>query len=115
LSEGVVKDLVVEQLKLLRGDVQKLGGGLEDLRRDTNARLDQTNARLDQTNARLEHLEVTLVARLDAVEGVVKDLAEQMVMLVRAVTVTVEHRRETDHAIDDLRRRVEALEAARAG
>jgi septal ring factor EnvC (AmiA/AmiB activator) len=100
VPDAPVQDLVVEQLKLLRGDVQGLRG-------DVNARLDQTNARLDQTNARLDQTN----ARLETVETTLRDLAQQMVMLTRAVHVTLEQRRDTDRAIDDLRARVEALES----
>lgn len=102
MSDAPVPDLVVEQLKLLRGDIR-------DLRTEQSG----TNERLDRTIEHIDHMEAALVARLTAVETTVRDLAEQMVILVRAVRVTLEHRKEVDSAIDDLRRRVTELEAER--
>ncbi len=113
MSDGQAQDLVVEQLKLLRTDLRGLRDDFREeqravrseltgLRSDVSGLRDEqraTNARLDQTNARLE-----------VVEGALRDLAQQMVVLTRAVHVTLEHRRETDSAIEDLRLRVRALE-----
>jgi chromosome segregation ATPase len=62
----------------------------------TNARLDQTNERLDQTNERLDH-----------VEGALRDLAGQQLMLGRYVKNAADRH---DGAIDDLRERVTRLE-----
>ncbi len=113
MGDGQVQDLVVEQLKLLRTDLRGLRddfrseisglrsdvSGLREEQRATNARLDGLQEEQRATNARLEVIEVAL-----------RDLAQQIVMLARAVHATLEHRRETDAAIEDLRQRLRALE-----
>ena len=75
------ESLTVQILREIRDEV-----------RGTNARLDQTNARLDQTNARLDRVEVGLgtlreemLARFEVVETTLRDLAQQLVVLARAV------------------------------
>jgi len=65
---------------------------------ETNARLDQTNARLDQSNE-----------RLGLVEGVLRELAGQQVILGRFVRNLV------DADIGDLRTRLARVEAKLAG
>ena len=103
-----------EQTELLRqiwNEMKALGSGLnrridklsEELRGEigqTNQRLDQTNQRLDQTNQ-----------RLGAVEGVLRDLADQQLVLTRHVRGK---EAEQDEAIADLDTRVGRLKATHA-
>ena len=75
-----VAHLVIEQLKLLRGDVQ----GLKSEQRATNERLDETNQRLDgvirTTNERFERVE----ERLDRV-------VEGQIRMATALTAEIRH------------------------
>lgn len=101
--------LIVEQLKLLRGDVHEV----RDEQQKTNVRLgvveeaihelrdeqQKTNVRLDQTNTRLDVVETTL-----------RDFAQQLVILARGVHTLLQNRRDVEGDIDDLKRRVAALE-----
>ena len=49
----------------------------------------------------------------ESVETTLRDLAQQLVVLARGVHAILQHRRDTDDAIEDLRRRVVLLEAER--
>src|SRR5258706_1829508 len=96
-------NLIVEQLKLLRGDfhelrldVNRVEGAVNQLRVDVDERIDQTNARIDLTNMRLE-----------VVETVVRDSAQQLVVLARVHTL-LQNRRNVEGEIDDLKQRVTA-------
>lgn len=68
--------------------------------REIRDEIRSTNSRLDQTNERLGHVEETLL-----------DLAEQPRFLVRHAKTSMERDRKLADEVDDLRERVEALEA----
>lgn len=90
-------DLTVSILREIRDEIRTTRTELKAEIRGTNDRLDHTNTRLDVTNARLE-----------VVEHTVKDAAGQLVLVTRYLkNVTDRH----DEAIDELRDRVEHLEA----
>lgn len=108
-----------EQTELLRAiwnEMKALGTNLGGRISETNARLDQTNARLEtvvetmdrrfgETNARLDETN----SRLGVVEGALRDLAAQQLMLGRFV------RKLVDNDIGELRDRLARVEAKLAG
>ena len=53
------------------------------------------------------------LARFEAIESTLRDLAEQLVMLARGVKVAIEQRGKTDDRIRKLERRVTTLEKRR--
>lgn len=87
---------------------QNLGGRLDALRTELGARIDQTNARLDQTNARLAGAE----DRLGAIEGVLRDLGAQQVLLGRYVKNVVDRH---EVSLDEFRERLARLEGPAGG
>jgi hypothetical protein len=74
-----VANLVVEQLKLLRGDVQQ-----------TNARLDEANRRLDDGFGRLDERVGRLEERVERVEARLDHLAEGQIRMATAVTAAID-------------------------
>ena len=107
----------MEQTQLLRNiwnEMKQLGDNLGGRIDQTNARLDQTNARLDETNTRLGRVENRLGRvedRLEHIDGSVRDLADQQLILTRVVKNVVDRQ---DEAIEDLRERVSRLESKRS-
>lgn len=103
----------LEQTQLLRNiwnEMKTLGSTL-------GGRIDQTNQRLDQTNQRLDQMRVELKSeiaqtnsRLENVEGSLRDLADQQLILTRVVRNVVDRQ---DEAIGDLRERVARLESSK--
>jgi septal ring factor EnvC (AmiA/AmiB activator) len=75
---------------------------IRDELRGTNKRIDQTNERLDRSNE-----------RLGAVEHAVRDMATQLVFMGRSLGVTRTKNRRHNVRLDDLERRVDALEKQR--
>jgi hypothetical protein len=82
------RDLTVEILKEIRDEMRGMRAAQDGMR-----------AAQDETNARLGIVETTL-----------RDLAEQMMVLGRAVKVSIEHRKGTDRALSGHERRIERLE-----
>lgn len=76
---------------------------LADLQRETNARLDQTNARLETLEGKVE----TLTERVGVIETVLTDLASQLVAQGRVLRSIADRH---DTAIEELRRRLDAVE-----
>jgi uncharacterized coiled-coil DUF342 family protein len=92
-------DLTVELLKQIRDGVHATRTDLVERLDLIGGKLDQTNARLDQTNARLDQTN----SRLGRLEGSVAEL-------VGHVSTLADLDRNRGSAVEDLRRRVEALE-----
>ncbi len=94
----------------LEGIMERGFATLADLQREANARIDQTNARLDQTNTHLERLDgrvEVLTQRADVIEHTLVDLASQLVDHGRLLRVIADRH---DGAIDDIKRRLDAVE-----
>ena len=108
-----------EQTELLRNiwnELKSLGQSLGRRIDQTNERIDQTNARIDDTNRtlgdRFDETNRTLGGRIDdtnrrlgVVEGVLRDLGGQQLILTRYVKTAMER------DIGDLRERMTHLEA----
>ena len=96
-------DLAVEILR-------EIPDGIQELRGDFNARLDQTNARLDQTNARLDQTN----ERLGRVEHGLSDLGQFMrgIALDQAKheRIRAHHVERLEEDVTDLKARVQRLE-----
>lgn len=101
-------DLTVEILREIRD-------GIQDLRVDFNARLDETNARLDQTNARLDQTN----DRLDRVERGLNDLGKFMRGIAleqqRHERFHIHHVEKLEADVADLKVRVDRLEHGAEG
>jgi uncharacterized coiled-coil DUF342 family protein len=119
-------DLTVELLKQIRDGVHATNVRLDETRGElsaklgeTNMRLGETNMRLDETNARLdrsrtEFLEVlwTLDGRVDRIDARVGRVEGQLSEALGLVRTLADKDRQLDADVAELRRRVEALEAA---
>ncbi|MDP3506170.1 MAG: hypothetical protein Q8S33_37875 [Myxococcales bacterium] len=97
--------------------IKVLQGIREDLARtnhDTNQRLDamrtDTNERLDAMRAESEAGRRESNQRFEVIETALRDVAEQLVMLSRAVKVAIEVRAGVEKRIDDHERRLAELE-----
>mgnify|MGYP003474390520 CR=1 FL=1 len=88
-----VQHLVVEQLKLLRGDVQDLRGDMQKVREESQQSREEA------------------VLRFEAIEGALRDSAQQLVVLARGVHSLIQSRQSNDDDVDDLKRRVSAIAA----
>ncbi len=99
-------DEQTELLRLIWVEMKALGANL-------GARIDATNAslgaRIDATNARLDLAIEKMDTRFGAVEGVMRELGAQQLMLGRFVRSVV------DGDIIDLRERLARVEAKLAG
>ncbi|MBI2376321.1 MAG: hypothetical protein HYV07_20165 [Deltaproteobacteria bacterium] len=92
-------DLTVRILQEIRDEVK-----------GTNQRLDSMEARFEVRFQAIDSRFEVMDTRFVAIETTLRDLAEQMVMLARGVKVAIEGRNQNDSRIEDLERRVVALE-----
>lgn len=96
-------DLTVRILQEIREDIRGLREesrqSREEGREDIHGLREEMRQSRDETAARFEVIETTL-----------RDLAEQLVMLGRGIKVAIEQRATVESRIDDLERRVGALE-----
>ena len=89
-------DLAVEILR-------EIPDGIQELRGDFNARLDQTNARLDQTNERLGRVEHGLSDLGQFMRGIALDQAKHE-------RIRAHHVERLEEDVTDLKARVQRLE-----
>ncbi|MBI2374970.1 MAG: hypothetical protein HYV07_13320 [Deltaproteobacteria bacterium] len=83
---------------------------IRDELRSTNRRLEvgfeATNQRFEEMNQRFEEANL----RFDVIETALREVSEQVVMQSRAIRVAIEARGHNEDRLDDLERRVSALE-----
>jgi hypothetical protein len=91
--------LTVKILQEMRDDIRGVREDNRALRVDMNRGFEQMNVRFEQANARFEVIETSL-----------RDLAEQMVMMTRAIKVAIEGRSKTDERLDEHERRLAEIE-----
>ena len=80
---------------------------IRDGQRETNSRLEKMSG---ETNARFEKMSGETSARFEVLETVLRDLAQQMVMLSRGIKTALESRSEYEGRISSLEQRVDLLE-----
>ncbi len=80
---------------------------LQEIREELRASREELHASRDEQRA--FHAEAN--TRFEILETTLRDLAEQMVMLGRAVKVAIDSRGGSDSRVDQLEHRVAALEA----
>jgi hypothetical protein len=79
---------------------------LQELRDGQKAMRDEMRAGRDEMREGREHSD----QRFEVIETTLRDLAEQMVMMTRAVKVALESRAGTEGRLDDHEKRLRALE-----
>ncbi len=96
-------DLTIKILQGIREDLQQSS-------RENAARFEQVDARFEQLtttmNERFEHVN----QRFEVVEGVLREMSEQMVMQSRGIKVAIEARTNIEKRVDDHERRIAELE-----
>ena len=94
MSDGPLTVKILEEIR------EELRATRVELRGDLRAFREETSTRFVESNARFEVIETTL-----------RDLAQQMVMLSRAVKVAIESRGASETRVDEIERRVAKLES----
>jgi chromosome segregation ATPase len=96
---AIVSDLSVRVLEQIREEIRSLRG-------------DQAQLTGEVRGLREDHRELTgqMMARFEVVEGTLRDLAEQLVMLARGVKSAIEQRASTEKRFDEHERRLAELE-----
>lgn len=89
-------DLTIKILQGIREDLQQSS-------RDNAARFEQMTATM---NERFEHVN----QRFEVVEGVLREMSEQMVMQSRGIKVAIEARANIEKRVEDHERRIAELE-----
>lgn len=95
-------DLTTKVLVEIRDELRATNRRLEAFEVKVMERFEAIDARFEAANARFEVIETTL-----------RDLSEQMLLLTRAVKVSIERREREDQRLDEHDRRLSALEAER--
>lgn len=87
---------------------------MRDEQRTTNRRLEglssQFNQRFEELNSQFNQRFEVFSQRFEVLETVLRDLAQQMVMLARGVKVAIDARAESTEKIEDHERRIAELE-----
>lgn len=91
-----LRDLTIKILQGIREDLQQSN-------RDNTARFEQLTTTM---NERFEHVN----QRFEVVEGVLREMSEQMVMQSRGIKVAVEARTNIEKRVDDHEQRISELE-----
>jgi hypothetical protein len=91
------RDLTVEILREIRGDLRGLREDNRALRED------------------FQQFAQHATARFEVIETALRDLTQQLVLLTRGLRVTIDRQPEVDQRLDDLERRVSHLEGRTAG
>ncbi len=96
-------DLTIKILQGIREDLQQSSrdnaARFEEMTATMNERFEQVNQRFEQVNQRFE-----------VVEGVLREMSEQMVMQSRGIKVAIEARANIEKRVDDHERRIAELE-----
>lgn len=96
-------DLTIKILQGIREDLQQSS-------RDNAARFDQVNERIEQANQRFEQRFEQVNQRFEVIEGVLREMSEQMVMQSRGIKAAIEIRANLEQRVDDHERRLAELE-----
>ena len=99
------ENLVIEQLKAIRASIEANGKGIEGLRGDMQANGERIEANTEAL--------VTMSQRLSSVEEAIVGYTSQITMFSRSLTVQMEARSRVEDKLDDVVRRLEALEGER--
>lgn len=93
-------DLTLQVLREIRDETKK-----------TNQRIEQMNSQFNERFERMDHRFERMDQRFEVVETVLRDLAQQMVTLSRGVKSALEVRANTESRLEDLERRMTAVES----
>lgn len=85
--------------------LQELRDGQKAMREELRAGREELRAELLEARERSDQ-------RFEVIETTLRDLAEQLVMMTRAVKVSLESRGSTESRLEDHERRLRALEGA---
>lgn len=111
-------DLTVQILREIREDLRGLREDNKGLREDSRSLREDFRALREDNRAAREDFQSfaqQAVFRFEAMETTLRDLAQQMVMLARGVKVAIEGRGDVETRLEDVERRLAAIETRSQG